>query len=79
MVGLLPLGCTNIGYTNIHRPWAMTRYISAEIWQSGSKANRIVLEMGAQKPGFLGKYFVATDRLGKNPVSSSECVSPVEM
>ena len=39
--------------------------------------DRIVLEIGAQKPGFLGKYFVATDRLDKNPVSLSESVSPI--
>jgi hypothetical protein len=34
--------------------------------------------MGAQKPGFLRKYFVKTRRLGKKPsFEESECVSPV--
>ena len=34
--------------------------------------------MGAQKPGFLRKYFVKTRRLCKQPTfEQSECVSPV--
>ena len=34
--------------------------------------------MGAQKPGFLRKYFVKSRRLGKKPsFEQSECVNPV--